>query len=84
MSSFLTRVVLYETKLDIAANITQAFEANVEDSKYVIIIIDIDAYKSGDFNTDEPIVWKTFAELRDMKNRIFFEYITEDAARLFE
>jgi len=84
VSSFLSRVVLYDPKLDIAANITQALETNVEESNYVIIIIDIDAYKSGNFHPDEPKMWETFAALRNLKNRIFFEHITEDAARLFE
>ncbi len=84
VSSFLSRVLIYDPKLDIAANVTQAFEANVEESNFVIIIIDIDAYKRGEFNPEENNVWDYFAELRDMKNRIFFEHITEDAARLFE
>ena len=84
VSSFLTRIVIRDPQFDIAANIIQAFEPNVEATNYVIMIVDIDAYKAVDFSPDEPRMWDDFARLRDMKNRIFFESITEDAARLFE
>jgi len=82
ISSFLTRVVINEPKLDAAAIVTQAFE-QIVDPKYIPIILDIDVFKQMDSITEED-AWQMLEKLRDFKNNIFFRSITEKAKELFK
>ena len=63
--------------------IMQALEMSTE-SDNATVILDVDVFKLHDFELDDPDLWPTFEQFRDEKNRIFFESITEDTARLFE
>lgn len=83
VSTFLSRVVVHDLQMDIAANITQALEKSVEPN-YATVILDIDVYKRGEFAVGINDIWPVFAQLHDLKNRIFFGSITERTARLFE
>lgn len=82
LSSFLTRVVIHEPTIDAAAIITQAFE-QIVDPKFLPIILDIDVFKQKDL-IGEKEAWQTLESLRDLKNRIFFESITEKTKELFK
>lgn len=73
--SFLTRVVIHEPEIGAAGVITQTLEP-VGDKETVPIILDIDVFKEGSA-IDPDDVWKMLDELREFKNRIFFESITE-------
>jgi uncharacterized protein (TIGR04255 family) len=83
ISGFLSKVVISDPKLDISANIIQALEKSINPN-YIIIILDIDVYKQKDFGIKNGDIWSTFDKLRDFKNEIFFNSITEKTARLFE
>ena len=83
VSHFLTRVVVQDAELGAMANITQALQKSPSPD-YVTIILDIDAYKQKELGFDESAIWLTLGQLRDLKNRIFFDSITEETARLFE
>jgi uncharacterized protein (TIGR04255 family) len=86
VNNFLNRITIYDSTQDIAANITQSLESGSQSSKnnYIIIILDIDVYRQGDFSMDKQEIWEDFEKFRKMKNDIFFKYITEKTARLFE
>lgn len=47
-------------------------------------LLDIDVFSDNRFGPEEDQIWGTFEALRDFKNRIFFELITERNARLHE
>ncbi len=81
VSQFLTKVVIQES--DITANIIQALERS-STPDHVAIILDIDVFKLRETGFDENSFWAEFEQLRELKNRIFFESITEKAARLYE
>jgi uncharacterized protein (TIGR04255 family) len=83
VSHFMTRIVLYESATDIQANIIQALQPGIK-PPYATILLDIDVYKQQENGFEEPQIWSTFAQLRDLKNRIFFDSISEKTARLFE
>ena len=83
VSHFLTRVVVHDAELDTMANITQALQKS-SSPDYVTIILDIDVYKQKELGFDESDIWLTFGQFHDLKNRIFFDSITEETARLFE
>lgn len=83
VSSYLTKIVLVDEQTGIMANVTQALEPNIQ-PKHIPIIFDIDVYREGTFQPDDPKIWQIFEGLREMKNRIFFRYITEKTVELFK
>ncbi|HLE80105.1 MAG TPA: TIGR04255 family protein [Dehalococcoidia bacterium] len=83
ISSFLTRVVLQDPGSDLAANLTQALEPGL-DANSVTIILDIDAYKLGEFDPRGPEIVRVLEALHGFKNTIFFGSLTEATLRLYE
>jgi len=81
VSQFLTKVVIHEE--DITANIIQSLDRSAKPD-HIVIILDIDVFKVKDLGFDKENVWAEFEQLRDVKNRIFFESITEETVRLYE
>jgi len=81
VSQFLTRVVIH--KADITANIIQTLDRS-QKPKHLGVILDIDVYKTSQKGIDESSLWTEFERLRNMKNLVFFESITEKTARLYE
>ena len=84
ISSFLTRIVIQDLDREIAANITKALEKSIEPN-YITIILDIDVYKQQDFSpNDNETIWNTFTRMRELKNLIFFNSITEKTAEKYK
>lgn len=80
VTSFLTRVVIVDSRIGAAANISQALESRSEGT----MILDIDVYKQAEFSIEGKEAWEFLEELRHFKNRIFFESVTEQTLRLCE
>lgn len=83
VSHFLTRVVVHDIELGTTANITQALQKSSQPDQ-VTIILDIDVFEQKETGFDEGDIWPRFEQLRDVKNRAFFDSITEETARLYE
>jgi uncharacterized protein (TIGR04255 family) len=84
ISSFLTRVTIYDPQIDIAAHVAQALEPNTQEQR-LMVILDIDVYKQSEFAIDDdPMIEQTFQQLRTFKNLIFFNSLTEETLRQFE
>ncbi len=82
VSQFLTRVVIHDA--DITANIIQTMTSTPK-ADHIGVILDIDVFKlQEETGFEESSIWPEFEKLRDFKNRIFFESITERMARLCE
>lgn len=77
LSSFFTRVVIPDPKTGAVAILTQSLESAVSPN-VVPVLIDIDVFVERPFETQED-VWTTLNRLRDIKNLIFFESVTEKA-----
>jgi len=84
ISGFLSKVVVYDQELDVATNIVQALEKSIKPDKHITVVLDIDSFKTGDFNVSNGEMWDIFANLHNIKNQIFFNSITDETARLFE
>jgi uncharacterized protein (TIGR04255 family) len=80
--SFLTRVVIPEESIGAFAIITRAFESVV--NNIVPIILDIDVFKKSEFEVDKKDAWEVIDTLREFKNKIFFEFITEKTKELYK
>ncbi len=84
ISGFLSKVVVYDQEMDVATNIVQALEKSTKPDKHITVVLDIDSYKTGDFNASNGGMWDIFADLHNIKNKIFFNCITDETTRLFE
>lgn len=54
----------------------------VKDDK-LSLILDLNVFKKGDFLCNESDMWDSFNELREYKNKVFFNCITEKTENLF-
>ena len=77
IASFFTRVVLPDPKTGAVAIVTHALESVIT-PKAIPIIIDIDVFIERTFE-DHDKAWSTIDMLRDTKNLIFFESVTDKA-----
>ena len=50
---------------------------------HVGVILDIEVFKKSNKGINEKSVWTTINKMRELKNRIFFEMITEKTVRLY-
>ncbi len=80
---FLTRVVLYDPKLELSAIVTQALETAMTQD-HIIVLFDTDAFQDTPVPADAPAIATTFQALRGLKNRIFFESLTPRTLELFK
>lgn len=83
LSGFLTRVSIEDPETKNSAIVTQSLEKGVDD-ELVSVILDIDAYRQGTFSDRASDLIPMFEELRLLKNRIFFGFITEQTAIGYE
>jgi uncharacterized protein (TIGR04255 family) len=80
--SFLTRVVAEDSEIPAVAIVTQTLEAKPEPAP-VDVVLDIDVFRQGDFQTDENSLRAELERLRELKNRIFFSLLTDAALELY-
>jgi len=81
ISGFLSRVVMYEPELDVSAIFTQAMEQSTND-RVVPIVVDIDVFQDQQYDVSGSEYWDLLGQMREFKNRIFFEAITEKIVEL--
>ncbi len=79
LEAFFSRIVVPDSQRGLHAIITQSFQPNPTETS---VILDIDVFKSGVFG-DEHEAWTVIEHLREFKNVIFFDCITEKTAKLF-
>lgn len=77
LTSFFTRVVLPDPKTGAVAIITQSLETAVSPN-VVPVLLDIDVFVERPFDSQED-AWVTLNKLREIKNLIFFESVTDKA-----
>jgi uncharacterized protein (TIGR04255 family) len=83
MSNLLTRFTLHDPRTDFSANITLGLLDDL-DPELIGFILDIDAFRTTDFEPDLEQAIGTFHQLREFKNAIFFELITDRNAEQHE
>ena len=83
LRSFLARVVSEpKDSTGTTAIVTQAFDS-IEDNN-AIFILDIDVFLNCEFVPDSSDCWEELEKLRILKNKLFFESITDRTAELFK
>ena len=83
MTTFLSRISTHEPKSGIAVNLVTSIETPVS-RPGVSVLIDIDAYKAGEFQTGRGALSRELEALRKVKNDVFFSTITEATAQQYE
>jgi len=86
LSGFFQRVVMADTVKDRMAAVSQAFEGvqATETADKITVFLDIDAFSQVSMSADSQEVWDKLDELREFKNNIFFEHLTDKTLELFE
>jgi uncharacterized protein (TIGR04255 family) len=79
VSSFLNRVVAHDGEDTVI--LTQRLESAPARSDPVTL--DIDVFRSGEFSPDGVELVAVLQRLRELKNRVFFASLTEEAVELF-
>lgn len=82
LSVFLTRNVIRENVNGFVTIISQSLES-VSSSKIATIILDVDVFKEAQFNPEAMDAWEAIDQLREFKNKIFFESITKKTLELY-
>jgi len=80
---FFKRVVVHDTESGLFVNIIQAIERR-EDPTTVVFLLDVDAYAREEHEPGSSALEPRFQQLRELKNQVFFESITEKTAGMFE
>jgi uncharacterized protein (TIGR04255 family) len=81
LGGFFSRVVVPDPKSDCTAIMTQMFQPSQKESE-IVVILDIDVFRER-LITEEADVWSTLESLRNLKNLLFFDSITEECVRLY-
>jgi len=82
VSAFLTRITIHDAA-QVSAHISQALEWDPQTQR-PSVILDIDAFKEGEFAPSDQAITDTFETLHSLKNNIFFNSVTDECLRQFE
>lgn len=80
IAQFVMRLTIPDTQSDGIANITEWCEGQTEEDK-LILFFDIDVFENRAI--PDADIWPTISRLREFKNRIFFESITDALMETF-
>ncbi len=83
LSGFLTRLVLEDPATGVTTNLVQALQPSL-DAHSLVVLLDIDAYKVSATGFDRSLIESTLGVLREVKNRVFFSSVTDEALRPYE
>lgn len=80
LEGFFSRIVVPDAKAHCTAIITQQLQPSPSE---ISVILDIDVFREKIF-ADEGEAWRTLDTLREIKNLIFFDSITEETVTLYK
>jgi uncharacterized protein (TIGR04255 family) len=83
MNGFFSTVILDDAKTSCSLKVTQASQAEL-DSESVTTILDIEAFVARDYQVDNQQILQSLESLHDLKNRAFFNSLTDRVLRKYE
>jgi len=90
LEDFLVRLAIPIERFNCKAIVTETMKpiknkkTNDIESRKFHFILDIDVFRKGIFRPDSTDIWEAFELLRDAKNEIFYESLTDKAKELFK
>jgi uncharacterized protein (TIGR04255 family) len=83
ISAFFYRTTIHDSSTDVSAHVAQVLDtAAAADTP--VVILDIDAFREVDLEPEDDELFNVLDRLREFKNLIFFNMLTEKALGLFE
>lgn len=83
LNHFFMRVVIPYHEVEATAVITVTMDEQVNPQQ-VPIIFDIDVFKGRSYKSDDADIWQDLEKLRNLKNEIFFDSLTDIAKEMFK
>jgi uncharacterized protein (TIGR04255 family) len=83
LAGFFMQLVLPQPNINANAIITETIEPPSANGEILPLILDIDVFSDTSYEVTGSAMWSAFKELRLLKNKIFFDSITEKAKELF-
>jgi uncharacterized protein (TIGR04255 family) len=87
INGFLTRVIIPDEAANCVAIVTQALEGPPTEGPvgaFVTVLLDIDVFRTIQIESHDEAIWTGLGVLREQKNRMFFEHVTEATVELYE
>ena len=82
VNSYFNRVIINEPSIGASAIITNSMEP-ISKPDFVPIMIDIDVFKINTNGFEAEEIWNTLSMMRDFKNKIFYNTITDKLKEMF-
>ena len=82
VSEFLSRVVAHD-EADTGATVITTQQLTIPEPNAPLVVIDVDAFRQGQFSTDTEELRPILDSLRVLKNRAFFALLTDGAVEWF-
>jgi uncharacterized protein (TIGR04255 family) len=79
LAGFFSRIVVPDERAERVAIVTQLFQPSPAE---IAVVLDIDVFREKVFADDQE-AWSVIEHLRDFKNLIFFDSITEETVKLY-
>jgi uncharacterized protein (TIGR04255 family) len=83
ITSFLHRTTIFEPEDENFVQVTQVFQQQPTSSG-IMVILDIDTYKDIATQPNDANLFNYFSKLRELKNKVFFNYLAEKTIGFFE
>jgi uncharacterized protein (TIGR04255 family) len=80
--AFLYSVVIHNPDSDCSATLTQSLQSG-NHTERIPVILDIDVYRSAEYDVGNAEIWSCLQQLREFKNLAFFESLTDKAVELY-
>jgi len=89
LGGFLSRVIIPDPAKNCTSAVTQAFDGppaeRPDGSSSITVVLDIDVWRIVRLDASQAgDLWEGLDVLREQKNRIFFEYLTEKTVEMYE
>lgn len=87
IAGFITRVIIPDPQRNCISVVTQALEGpqtTEASGNFITVLLDIDVFRTGRLPDCDNSLWETLGVLRDQKNRMFFEHLTERTVEKYE
>jgi uncharacterized protein (TIGR04255 family) len=87
INGFLTRVIIPDEAANCVSIVTQALEGPATEGTagaFITVLLDIDVFRNVQIDSRDEAIWTGLGVLRDQKNRMFFEHVTEATVELYQ
>ena len=83
VNNLVSRLTVRDPDTDLQAHVAHVLQDDLRPGK-IGMILDIDVFKATRLEADIAKLWSGLRELRKLKNRIFFESITDRSAEIYK